>query len=182
MKLQLKAAQRVLFGRTAVVVSFVGTVALVLGSAPVPDAKSKVFVSPDKSLVATVIPADKQEGLEQLESRVEISSKGGSQLRMHDFSSDDGEHGYGEDGARWTPDSQFFVLRMRSSGGHSPTYAPVVFWSRKTHRFYQLNDCTADMTFSVTAPDRVSVDTWPGLKPVTLSLHSLQDRQVSKLR
>jgi hypothetical protein len=93
---------------------------------------------------------------------------------MHDFSSADGQHGYGVDGAQWTPDSQFFVCRMSNSGGHSPMYAPVVFWSRKRNRFYQLNAYTADRTFSITTPDTVNVDTWPGLNPATVSFSGVK--------
>jgi hypothetical protein len=35
-------------------------------------------------------------------------------------------------------------------------YAPVVFWSRKANRFHQLNDYTADQTFSVDSPADVN--------------------------
>ncbi|HXP46117.1 MAG TPA: hypothetical protein VN810_02510 [Terriglobales bacterium] len=162
--------------------SLVAVLALGFGSVAAPHAKSTAFLSPDKMLVATVIPAGKQEGAEGMESRVEIRRKDGARLRIHDFSSADGEHGFGVDGAEWTADSRFFVFRMRSSGGHSPTYAPVVFWDRTKNGFYQLNDYTADMTFSVTAPDKVSMNAWPDLKPVTIPLHALQDSQLSKLR
>jgi len=61
-------------------------------------------------------------------------------------------------------------------------FAPVVFWNRKTNTFYELAGYTADMTFSVTAPDDVSVDTWTDLKPATVSLHSLQEQQRTKLQ
>lgn len=52
-------------------------------------------------------------------------------------------------------------------------YAPLVFWSRKANRFYQLNDYTADQGLSVASPEKVSVFTWPDLKPVTLSLGAI---------
>jgi hypothetical protein len=87
------------------------------------------FVSPDGTLIAIVIPNGKEKGGEKDESRVEIRRRKGGRLRAHDFSSDDGSHGYGVDGAQWTADSQFFVFRMRSSGGHSPMWAPGVYWS-----------------------------------------------------
>ena len=95
----------------------------------------KDFKSPDGKLTAVVVPVDKQTGFEEYESRISILLGGSRQLSVHDFSSADGEHGYGVDVAQWTPDSQFFVCRMRNSGGHSPMYAPVVFWSRRTKRF-----------------------------------------------
>jgi hypothetical protein len=75
------------------------------------------------------------------------------------------------DAAQWTPDSQFFIFRLRNSGGHMPMYAPVAFWSRSRNHFYQLVDYTADQIFSVTAPDKVSMETWPNMKPATIALH-----------
>ncbi len=142
----------------------------------------KEFRSPDGKFVAVVAPADKKRGFEERESRISIVRPGGTQISMHDFSSEDGEHGYGVDGAQWTPDSQYFVCRMSSSGGHSPLYAPVVFWSRKTHHFYQLNAYTADRIFSIAAPDKVIVDSWPDLQPATVSLGRVKEDQVTELR
>lgn len=139
------------------------------------------FDSPDGRLRAVVTPADKRIGFEKYESRISILRRGGIQVGMHNFSSEDGEHGYGVDQAQWTPDSQYFVCRMRSSGGHSPMYAPVVFWSRKTSHFYQLNDYTAWRMFAITAPDNVNVDSWPGLAPATLSLGAMKEGQVNEL-
>jgi len=144
--------------------------------------KVTTFKSPDRQLAAVVSPADRQKGVEANESRVSILRSDGTQLRRHDFSSADGEHGYGVDGAQWTPNSLFFVFRMRNSGGHMPMYAPVVFWSRKANRFYQLNDYTADQTFSVVAPDSVSVSTWPALKPATMWLRGVRESQITELR
>ena len=143
--------------------------------------RPKEFKSPDARFTAVVTPADKKIGFEKYESRISILRGGGVQVSMHDFSSEDGEHGYGVDGEQWTPDSQYFVCRMRNSGGHSPMYAPVVFWSRKTNHFYQLNDYTADRIFSIAAPDRLNADSWPGLEPVTVSLGDLKKGQVTEL-
>ena len=142
----------------------------------------KEFKSPDGKFVAVVAPADEKRGFEERESRISIVRPGGTQISMHDFSSRDGEHGYGVVGAQWTPDSQFFVCQMSNSGGHSPLYAPVVFWSRKTHRFYRLKAYTADRIFSIVAPDRIQVDSWPDLQPVTVKLSRLKEGQVTELR
>ena len=113
--------------------------ALLVGYAS-PGEKLKSFKSPDGRLAAVVIPVSKQRGFEENESRISIQTNGGKQLLVHDFSSDDGQHGYGVDVAQWTPDSEFFVCQMRNSGGHSPMYAPVVFWAREKNRFYQLTN------------------------------------------
>ena len=141
----------------------------------------KEFKSPDGKFVAVVAPADKKRGFEERESRILILRGGGPQISMHDFSSEDGEHGYGVDGAQWTPDSQFFVCRMSNSGGHSPLYAPVVFWSHRTKHFYQLKAYTADRIFTIASPDKVEVDSWPGLQPVTLKLSSVKEGEVTEL-
>ena len=61
-------------------------------------------------------------------------------------------------------------------------YAPIVFWSRKANRFYQLNEYTADQIFSVGSPEELSVSTWPDLKPVTLSLGAIAKTQLTELR
>jgi len=138
--------------------------------------------SPDGIVTAIVAPAGKRAGSADSESRISVRRSYGSFLRTHDFSSADGQHGYGVDGAEWTPDSQYFVVRLRSSGGHSPMFAPVVFWSRKANRFYSLKDCTADQTFSVAAPDKVEVSTWPDMKPATVSLHEVKESEVTESR
>ena len=140
------------------------------------------FKSPTGRLTAVVAPASKERGFEKYESGISILRGGGVQVSMHNFSSEDGEHGYGVDQARWTPDSQYFVCQMRNSGGHSPMYAPVVFWSRKTNHFYQLNSYTADRTFSIAAPEKVNVDSWPSLASATVSLGALKKDQVTELR
>ena len=71
---------------------------------------------------------------------------------------------------------------MSDSGGHSPMYKPVVFWSRRTNRFYQLNDYTANETYSVTSPAKIAVETWPSLKPATVSLSDVSALKLSELR
>ena len=140
------------------------------------------FTSPDSKLVAIVVPADKMKGFAKYESRILIHRIGGAQISIQDFSSTHGDHGYGVTGARWTPDSQYFVCQMRNSGGHSPLYAPVVFWSRKTNHFYQLKAYTADSTFRIAAPDKVIVNSWPGMQPATVSLGSVKEGEAMELR
>jgi hypothetical protein len=147
-----------------------------------PGVRLKSFKTPDGRLTADVTPISKQRGFEEYESRISIQTNGGKQLLVHDFSSDDGQHGYGVDVAQWTPDSQFFVCRMRNSGGHSPMYAPVVFWARKKNRYYQLISYTSDQTFAIVAPDKVKVDTWPGMNPATISLGGVKQTEITELR
>lgn len=143
---------------------------------------SKTYISWEGALEAIVLPAGKARGFENYESRVEIRRRNGALLQAHDFSSADGEHGYGVAVAQWTPDTRFFVFSMRNSGGHSPMYAPVAFWSRRTNRFYQLNNYTASQILSVESPDKVKLSTWPDMKPVTISLRTLPETEVTVLQ
>lgn len=140
------------------------------------------FMSPDGAFSAVVSSSGREKGSEEMESGVEIRDASGGVLGVHDFSSADGEHGFGVDKAQWTPDGQFFVFRMRNSGGHSPMYAPVMFWSRSANHFYELKNYTADQEFSVTTPDNVTLATWPNMESVTLSLHKLQKDQAAQLQ
>lgn len=137
--------------------------------------------SPDAQLIAVITATDRRMRVNGNESRIEIR-RYNDQICVHDFSSSDGEHGYGIDGAEWTPDSQYFVFRLRSTGGHSPMFAPIAFWSRKENRFYSLMDYTGDTTFLVVAPDQIKARTWPGLLPASVSLRSLKKSDVAVLR
>jgi hypothetical protein len=62
-------------------------------SSNIPD----TYVSHDGKLVAKVVPSGNEKGYERAESRVEIRRKDGTLLCTRDFSSEDGEHGYGVD-------------------------------------------------------------------------------------
>jgi hypothetical protein len=80
-----------------------------------------------QELHATVLPADiSLDATPDMESRVVIRSVAGSTLNSHNHSSPRGANGYYVDQAQWSPDSQFFVYSLVSSGGHSP-------WSHPTH-------------------------------------------------
>ena len=87
------------------------------------------YLSPDKSAVGIVFPVGKP-GHERYESRMELRSRSGRLLAEQDYSSVDGEHGYGVKKAVWTPDSNFFVYSLENSGGHSPWHTPVEFYRR----------------------------------------------------
>ena len=112
------------------------------------------------------------------ESRVELRTKSGKLLAKRDYSSSDGEHGYGVTKAAWTPDSQFFVYSLESSGGHSSWHSPVQFYSRKKNSFASLDDALNDAVmnpqFTVSAPDRVTVELWFSKETRTVALSSLR--------
>jgi hypothetical protein len=138
--------------------------------------------SPDKHLVATVSPVRNATLHMATESTVSILNSGGSTLQTHHFSSQYGDQGYFVDGVKWTPDSEYCVFRMRSSGGHSPMFAPIVFWKRKANRFYSLKNYTADIVFSIAAPDTVKASTWPTMHSATVSLGTIKESEVLELK
>jgi hypothetical protein len=81
----------------------------------------RIFVSPDKALRALVLPSDVSlDTTPDMESRVVIRSSHGDTLTSEDYSSPRGMNGHYVYRAKWSPDSQFFVYSMISSGGHSP--------------------------------------------------------------
>jgi hypothetical protein len=132
--------------------------------------------------VAKIIPNGKQKGFENGESTVVILNADSKKLNSYDFSSDDGTHGYGVDGAQWTLDSDFFVFRMRSSGGHSPMNAPVFFWSRANGDFYELQNYTGDILFSVSGGDELQLSTLSDMRPVSLSLKNIKPEDAVPLK
>ncbi|HUY18714.1 MAG TPA: hypothetical protein VMV15_05765 [Candidatus Binataceae bacterium] len=100
------------------------------------------YRAPDGTLIARVVAADKALSETDVESRIEIRSKDGKLIFSKDYSSDDGLHGLGVVKAQWTPDSQFFVYSMTSSGGHQPWYAPIDVYSRAHNRVARLDEMT----------------------------------------
>jgi hypothetical protein len=127
---------------------------------------AQVFVSPDRALQATIIPVSPEQGLQANESRVELRRKDGKLLCMKDYSSSDGEHGYGVQKAQWTPDSRFFVYDLASSGGHQPYRAPTFFFSRENNRVRNIEEFTdravlSDAVFQIVGPHSVVVESSP---------------------
>ncbi len=118
------------------------------------------YESPDKSLIATITSNKLPEAT--AESIVELCTVGGQILVHKDYSSEDGEHGYGVVQAMWTPDSQYFVYSLTSSGGHQAWHSRVKFFSRKQKKVFGLDETISDAVtnpqFSVAAPDIVTVD------------------------
>ena len=96
------------------------------------------------------------------ESRIEVRSKQGRVLAIRSYMSKDGEHGEGVSKASWTPDSQFFVYSLQSSGGHQAWHSPVHFFSRNRNEIASLDDALKDAVtnpqFVVSAPDSIRVE------------------------
>lgn len=133
------------------------------------------YVSPDGSMIATVTSTSASEATK--ESRVELRTKSGKFVAQEKYLSEDGEQGYGVTKASWTPDSQFFVYSLESSGGHSPWHSPVQYFKRKQNKILSLddalNDSVMDPQFTVAAPDKVSVSLWFSKQTLTVSLTNI---------
>lgn len=126
----------------------------------------EVYNSPDGELQALVLPVGVSlYATPDIESRVVIRSRKGDTLTSKDYSSPRGMNGYYVDHAKWSPDSQFFVFSMISSGGHSPWSFPTIIYSRQKNVIAKLSDMIGGKPilsgdFSVSAPHTVRVKTW----------------------
>jgi hypothetical protein len=128
--------------------------------------KPEVFPSPDRSLRAVVLPV----GLElhatpDIESRVAIRANDAKLLTSKDHASPRGADGFYVVRAKWSPDSQFFVYSMSSSGGHSPLLFPTWVYSRQKNLFVSFSELiggrpTLSEDFSFSGPHTVKATTW----------------------
>jgi hypothetical protein len=128
--------------------------------------KPKIYPSPDGTLRALVYPVDiSLHATPDMESRVVIRSSKGETLTSRDYSSPRGTNGYYVVSAKWSPDSQFFVYSMSSSGGHSPWSYPMSVYGRGKNQIAKFSDMingnpTVSPDFSFTAPHTLVASTW----------------------
>ena len=138
--------------------------------------QSERFPSPDGTIVVFVRSTKTPEATK--ESGIELRSQNGQILASCSYVSKDGEHGHGIVKAAWTPDSQFFVYSLESSGGHQAWHTPVQFFSRSLNKIVSLDDSLKDAItnpqFAVSAPDSVTVELMSTKQLKTISLHGLQ--------
>jgi len=150
-------------------------------SCPAASVQRQSHVSPDGSLVAVICSVAKPGNAP--ESFVQIQKGSGKILARREYTSSDGSHGYGVTEASWTPDSQFFVFSLASSGGHSPWHSPVQYFHRKDGKdgIVSLDDALRDSImnphFLIAAPDLITVNLWFSRQTRTVSLSSLQQRR-----
>jgi len=78
-----------------------------------------------------VLVADFAKPEATIESKIEFYTADNRMLCALDYSSEDGEHGFGVVKAAWTPDQEYFVFSLTSSGGHQAWHAPTLFYSVK---------------------------------------------------
>jgi hypothetical protein len=126
----------------------------------------QIFASPDKTMRALVFPADiSLYATPDMESRAVIRSNAGDTLTSKDHSSPRGANGYYVVSAKWSPDSQFFVYSLTSSGGHSPWSFPIMVYGRKSSRIAEFSDMidgkpTLSGDFYFSGPHTVAATTW----------------------
>jgi hypothetical protein len=100
-----------------------------------------------------------------MESRIVIRTAKGDTLTSKDYSSPRGTNGYYVVDAKWSPDSQFFVYSMASSGGHSPWSFPMMVYSRQKNRIAGVSDMiegkpTLSADFRFSGPHSLVASTW----------------------
>jgi hypothetical protein len=115
---------------------------------------------------ALVLPSDiSLDATPDMESRVVIRSSAGNTVTSRDYSSPRGANGYYVENGKWSPDSQFFVYSMTSSGGHSPWSFPIMVYSRKQKRIAPFSDMiggspTLSAEFKFSGPHTLVATTW----------------------
>ncbi len=111
------------------------------------------FVSPDK--MSRAIVYNFAESGRILESRVRVRNSTGALLFDTSFVSKDHRHGKGVVQAEWTANSQFFVFRMSSSGGHQPWHAFTFVFSVSTIELISIDKIVEPVTspFKLFPPD-----------------------------
>jgi hypothetical protein len=128
--------------------------------------KPAIFASPDGALRALVFPVDVSlYATPDMESRIVIRTAKGDTLTSKDYSSPRGTNGYYVVDAKWSPDSQFFVYSMASSGGHSPWSFPMMVYSRQKNRIAGFSDMiegkpTLSADFRFSGPHSLVASTW----------------------
>ena len=128
--------------------------------------KPRIYPSPDGALRALVFPVDVSlYATPDMESRVVIRNTAGDTLTSKDYSSPRGTNGYYVYRAQWSPDSQFFVFSLTSSGGHSPWSYPIMVYSRQKNSIAKFSDMidgkpTLSGDFSFTGPHTIRATTW----------------------
>jgi hypothetical protein len=143
--------------------------------------KPQAFPSPDAAVRAFVFPVGIDlNATPDMESRVAFRGQDGKLLNSRSFASARGTNGYYVVNAQWSPDSQFFVFSLSSSGGHSPWSFPMWVFSRETSAFAEFSQMigknpTLSPDFKFTGPHTVMAATWDKegsqtQRPVTVDL------------
>jgi hypothetical protein len=126
-----------------------------------------------------ILPVGKPSGHEDYESRIEFYSAQNQMLCALDYSSGDSEHGFGVVKAAWTPDGEYFVFSLTSSGGHQSWHVPTLFFGHKDNAIFDLDNFVeasgiSKADFVLKAPNIVLTEAWRGESiPVKFHLDKL---------
>lgn len=113
------------------------------------------------------------------ESKIEFYSAENQMLCTLDYSSEDGEHGFGVVKAAWTSDGKYFVFSLTSSGGHQAWHTPTLFYSVRDFEIHSLDSYVeasgiSKGDFTLKSPNIVLTEVWRGEStPATFRLDSL---------
>jgi hypothetical protein len=113
------------------------------------------------------------------ESKIEFYSADNRMLCTLDYTSEDGEHGFGVVKAAWTPDSNYFVFSLTSSGGHQAWHAPTLFYNIRDNTLRSLDSYVdagiSKGAFTLKEPNVVLTEVWRDQepKPIKFRLDSL---------
>jgi hypothetical protein len=157
-----------------ILVTFAVLVAL---SAATPQSRTEYRTKDGSTIV--VVTAKKPNPEAGQESVVEFYSPENQRLCTLDFSSTDGEHGFGLVKAAWTADGRYFVFSLTSSGGHQSWHAPTFFYSAREGQIRSLDDYIdgygiSNGDFRLRAPDIMLTEMWRGeTVPLRFRLDSL---------
>ena len=143
----------------------------------------KEFKAKDGTHVV-IFPIGKLSGHGDSESRIEFYSLQNQLLCALDYSSEDSEHGFGIVKAAWTPDNNYFVFSLTSSGGHQAWHAPTLFYSLRDNSIRSLDGYVkaagiSKGAFALQAPDVVLTEVWREEQPtpVRFRLDSITRRK-----
>ena len=115
----------------------------------------KQYASPDGKHVVVVLALPKAH-YGSGESEIVLKTTDGKILCSKSYGSADGEHGFGVERAAWTPDSQFFVYSMSSSGGHQSWHFPTHVISIRDAKIMDIDNLLGPVTdpdFELKAPN-----------------------------
>ncbi|SRR6266404_28051 len=142
----------------------------------------KEFKAKDGSRVV-VLPIGKPSGHEDSENRLEFYSPQNQMLCALDYSSEDSEHGFGVVKAAWTPDNNYFVFSLTSSGGHQAWHAPILFYNLRDNSIHSLDSYVdakiSKGAFTLKDPNVVLTEVWREEQPspIKFRLDSLRSRR-----
>jgi hypothetical protein len=119
-----------------------------------------------------VLVADFAKPESTIESKIEFYTADNRILCALDYSSEDGEHGFGVVKAAWTPDQKYFVFSLTSSGGHQAWHTPTLFYNLRDNSIYSLDSYVdagiSKGDFSLKDPNVVLTEVWRNQRPTPI--------------